>query len=507
MKKNIIICSIFLYLIVACSAKKKYTNYVNSEKEKLKKEVVISNSEKLTEEEVPKELVNTKLPKVSLYDKLPKKVNLKPFLTEAKDQGDRHTCAYFAFCGLLEAAYKKKHKKDINLSEEYLISVSQGKFYGANESCSIITVASSYLRNGIVEEDAFPYQPSWTNYGFPYYKYRNMDSIPSNAYKQYKPKEIYSNTLNSHYNILVVRGLPNTLNVLAKDSLPVIGVFIMTKDRYSHYDSINGPLKKTTYSEIKNFNEKTGEIKFEIPKSYKIIAKDTLFEKNINEENWENHFMLITGYDKDLERLYLKNSWGKSFGEDGFGFITFSEYKENQRYGYYLDSEFDVKVFEDTARKSSEIKIEEEAIKTNFTKDGALEIQFTGKIQTIPYKSLLIEHKIFELNSAQNSMNYDVTKATAFNVNKNISKPLDDHYLRTYWNSLSDKTKDNFIWTTEKPLKSRLNKQKIKTLLNQYNPNNSYFVCTTITTYDDAKNKVELKRVWTSLEFKDLIRN
>lgn len=500
MKYRLIFCIGIVYLLIACSVKKQYNNYVISEKEKLKKEVTISDSEKVSDGVINIETVAPKLSTSPIYDALPKSLNLKPFLTEVKNQGSRYTCAYFAFCGFLEAVYKKKYKKDINLSEEYLISLNQGNFYGASETCAINSVATTYLKHGIVEENTLPYQPTWTNYGFPYHKYRNIDSIPANAYKSNKPKEIYSNIPFKNINLEAVRGLPRTLNVLVKDSLPVIGIFIFTKDRYSHYDSINGSLKKTTYSDIRNLDDKTGEIKFEIPKSYKVVANDTIFENYIDEDNWENHFMLITGYDKDIERIYFKNSWGKSFGEDGYGFISFSEFKKSKWFSYRLIPESDIQLFEDSIPKSNEIKIEEEALQTKYTKEGTLEILFTGKIQTIPYKSLLIEHKIYELDATQKSLDNDISKAKVFTLNENNSKTLDDNYIRTYWNSLSDKTKDNFIWTTHQPLKSKLSKQKMKTFLNQYNPDNNYYICTTITTYDDLNENVVLKRIWTPIK-------
>jgi Papain family cysteine protease len=502
MNYRLLVLSSIIYLVAACSTKKKYTNFVKIEKEKLIKEVVVSNNVKLPEEDVSAEPVVSNVFKTSIYDALPKSFNLKPFLTEAKSQDFRNTCGYFAFCGLLEAAYAKKYKKNINLSEEYLIALHQGNFYGANETCAINSVIATYSNYGIVPESSYPYQPKWSEYGFPYHYYRNKDSIPAKAYLTNKPDKIHKTSNYYHNSISATRGLTKILKTLVNDSLPLISVFIFTKDRYDHFDSENGSFKKTTFSEIKNLNEKTGEIKFEIPKLYKVIANDTTFQNYIEENQWENHFMLITGYDKDLERIYFKNSWGKSFGDDGYGFISFSEFKKRERYSYHLTPEFILNVFEEASPKAIENNIEGEEIQTNYTKEGALEILFTGKIETIPYKSLLIEHKIYELEATDKGLENDFTKAKVFTLNVDNSKMVEDKYIRTYWNSLSDRTKDQYIWTNENPLKSRLSKQKMKTFLNQYNPSNRYFVCSTITTYDDVNNTVELRRIWTPLEIK-----
>jgi hypothetical protein len=394
MKYRLIFCCGILYLAFACSAKKKYNNFVKIEKEKLIKEVVASNKEKLPEEEFSEKTLAPEPSKNSVYDTLPNSFNLRPFLTEAKAQGSRNTCAYFVFCGLLEALYQKKYKKTINFSEEYLIALRQDAFYGADETCSINSVFETYNSYGIVPENSYPYQPIWTDYGFPYHQYRKLESNPANAYKSNKPDKIYTTPDNEENNIMQSNSFVSVLAYLTKRSLPVIGVFILTKDRYDHYDSENGPITKTTFGEIRNIDDKTGEFKFEIPKLYKVVNKDTIFQNNIIEEEWDNHFMLITGYDKELKRLYFRNSWGKSFGDEGYGFITFSEFKERLVDSYRLTPKFILNVFEEDNAKAADINIEGEEVETNYTKDGGLQILFTGNIETIPNKSLLIEHKI-----------------------------------------------------------------------------------------------------------------
>ncbi|MCS7069825.1 MAG: peptidase C1, partial [Meiothermus sp.] len=51
---------------------------------------------------------------------LPSAVDLTPFQTPVKDQGERGTCTAFAVVGALEAAYKRAYNLTLDLSEEFL---------------------------------------------------------------------------------------------------------------------------------------------------------------------------------------------------------------------------------------------------------------------------------------------------------------------------------------------------------------------------------------------------
>lgn len=432
------------------------------------------------------------------YDTFPVRLDLRPFQTSVKNQGSRSTCSYFTFCALLESYFKIKFGKEYNLSEEYLIGINQKNTYGLIENCSADFPEIAYRNYGIVTEDRWPYQPSWYSYGFPYYPYRNLDSVPakelkSNRMPDYKKEKPVIFEMNSMFR--AATGVRKALQALSKDSLPFIATLILTTDQYLHCDSFNGKPFKTTFNYQKNVNLKTGEFKFEVPAIYKIVGKDTFFIKEIEENKWDNHFVLVTGYDREEEVFYFKNSWDSTFGDQGYGFIRFSQFRRRLRYFIKLAPNLNLPLPAEPLEIPKKVTVNNVKININQDPSKNLEIKLEADIKGIGNHNLLIKQT---LCSYSDSSHVEKDSAKPIILSTTDSILLGDKYLRCAWHTPFETIGTDLLWPHQNPLTMQLNLAQTQPMMKQIQQQNKKLVLrTTFTMFNDLQNEVELMRVWT----------
>jgi C1A family cysteine protease len=51
------------------------------------------------------------------------------------------------------------------------------------------------------------------------------------------------------------------------------------------------------------------------------------------------HAVLLVGYDDDAERFIFKNSWGETWGRDGYGFLPYSYIVEHALAAHVFSNE------------------------------------------------------------------------------------------------------------------------------------------------------------------------
>ena len=231
---------------------------------------------------------------------LPNIVDLKDIMTSVKDQDARGTCSFFVSIGLVEAAIKKELKKDVNLSEEFLnYDVKSKGSWPTIEAGDIIANLITAINNdgGFLLERDWPYQPTWFSKGEICENYDPNDSkAPSNCFSHNAPSEsvLYKKIAGNNFKLVTLE-LHNTNDIIKTiaSGTPI---------------SVNAPVHK--YFGWNN----EGRFLYDESMRQKCISapKDCGF-----------HSMILTGYDLSKEIFYFKNSWGKSWGNKGYGTIPF----------------------------------------------------------------------------------------------------------------------------------------------------------------------------------------
>lgn len=207
-------------------------------------------------------LIKAYLPKA---EPLPKSIDYTDDMTEVGDQGAEGTCVGWACAnGCKEYQEMIDYGERVRLSPRFLYDECKKLDGFPNEEGTSIAVAMKVLRNiGVCREIYYPYYGSMNN-SIPIYKDANK------------------------YRIL-------------------------------------------TYARISNL----GELKASLVKFGPCVAGVEVFNgfmqtKNgyvpipaVGEESLGGHAICIVGYNDDLEVVKFKNSWGKDWGEEGYGYLSY----------------------------------------------------------------------------------------------------------------------------------------------------------------------------------------
>lgn len=203
-------------------------------------------------------------------------VDLRYFFTPVKDQGKRNTCVAFA----ATAGHEYLRKDGIDLSEEFLYwgcKRIDGQFL---DNGTTLCSAISTLKNlGQAKEENWPYDPE--------YVISPQTYFPSNE------AEIEASGNKVEYG----------------ERIP-IDINIVQKKIEEGYAIIIGVL---LYKEF--FEPQNGLIEY--PK--KITS---IFGK---------HAILVVGWNSSIANgvLIIRNSWGESWGVNGYGFLTYEYFIKN----------------------------------------------------------------------------------------------------------------------------------------------------------------------------------
>ncbi len=233
----------------------------------------------------------------SLLKDLPKLVDLSQDMTPAKSQADRGTCTIFSTIGLVEATIKKDLGMEVNLSEEYMnYSSKQQGSYQSTEGSVISVNAKAINLDGMLLEEDWAYQASWFRKGFPCASFKATDSsAPPICFSHNKP-----NTLAQDRKIIAKN---IRFSVIYKNTNAIIN-FLATYKRPLLL-SVNVNFNGWPSTGVTDYNEKLRQ---------ECLALTA---------NCGGHSIVLTGYDMDKRVFMFKNSWGKKWGNNGFGTIPF----------------------------------------------------------------------------------------------------------------------------------------------------------------------------------------
>ncbi len=232
-----------------------------------------------------------------------KVVDLRPYQSSVKDQKDRNTCAYFAITALVESAIKYKFNKEYDISEQFQISYGK-EFYNESvdkEFGDTYEIAMNFKnQNFFVKEEDAPYQTSLFEKGMICESY---DPFGANA-----PKVCFSH---------------GPIQWRELDTVKVDGLRV---EWISGMWSIGKTRAQIIQQHMDRFESVAITVKVYPPNwdtaTVTYTADD---DANCTNGNYEcaGHAVLLTGYDDVREVFFFKNSWGESWGNEGYGEISF----------------------------------------------------------------------------------------------------------------------------------------------------------------------------------------
>jgi C1A family cysteine protease len=201
---------------------------------------------------------------------------------EVEDQGDYGSCVgWAAVRGLREWMYWKQTGKKVRLSVRFVWMAAKEtdhfeiNSFVANAGTSLKTAFKVMSKYGVPEDKYYPY----TN-----------ELISFTSLKQ--KREFFYNA--SRYRIFNYYMLAN--NEMRKFHLANVGPFVATVPVNTNWQG---------------------------------VGADGTIPENKQGDELGGHAVLVVGYDEETQRFKFKNSWGKAWGNKGFGYFSFN-YAENK---------------------------------------------------------------------------------------------------------------------------------------------------------------------------------
>lgn len=248
-------------------------------------------------------------------DRFPLKFDILSNQTGIKDQGERGSCAYFSAAAMIENAFMAKQGSNVNLSEEFLILITKKiKKWDTNDEAS--NAANNILAAkelGILLERDYPYHMSWFKKNLPCEKYKSTDTTaPKNCFShdgiiKYNDHGIQSRLIKLKNLQLdqIYNHQTNIMNAIYTDGTGVLVSLPV------HPDGWGGDLGYVTY------NDKMRKECIETP------------------DLCGGHSVLLVGFDRETRRFIFKNSWGKTWGKEGYGSLSFEYVVKYSDYYHY----------------------------------------------------------------------------------------------------------------------------------------------------------------------------
>ena len=394
---------------------------------------------------------------------LPRSINLKSEMSPVKNQGSRGTCTFFSTAAMLEAIVKKDMKVDVNFSEEYMNYATKSLGYFRDDEGSVVLYNIYGVRNaGLMLENDSSYQPTWFDKGLPCEKFKATDSFaPATCFSHNKPDE------------------ESMKKVISADAIEFAGIDKDTNEIIRFLAEEKRPLTMGIVVNFEGWSD-NGDVYYD----------ETLRAQCLKDESkCGGHSVLITGYDLDKKVFYFKNSWGKEWGQEGYGTITMNtvdRYAGNDFYSGKLKADLiipDEKLLTPVVVKSmtSTSKRENDSLSVNVS------AEISGAKGNLIYMSSFIVKK--------NDPNVEISDATAGLVPLNPDEVAasEEQYIRAI-HYITDPKSDTLKWTDEAPMTLNFMKGTENSVKKAMDSTEERLLRTTIYIHTDVDSWKVLKR-------------
>ncbi|MEC8623830.1 MAG: C1 family peptidase [Bdellovibrionota bacterium] len=338
----------------------------------------------------------------------PKFLDLRKFHTPVKDQGSRGSCAYFSAAALAENAIKKYQGDEVNISEEYLIKLGKGLFGRfAGDDGSVAYYNLFDLKEGFGLEKDFPYQYNWFKRGLPCQNYDEKDpNTPAACFSHLAPTKEEQEMAIPFEGLEIVSLEPSAENIAAwmasYDQSVIVGL----------------PVNK------KGWNGETGYVTHN-----EQLRQECLKNKDL----CGGHSIVLTGYNLRNRTFTFKNSWGKDWGQNGYGTIPFgyiNSYMQGNPVVAYLTQKVDLPSNHQTSLPSPTFNNLKYSLNTNDGDGRFLTLNLFGNIK----------HRSNHIISISSTFTYNDYGEEGY---PNVV-PVPPKYKKRYGKFLSDSFHENF---------------------------------------------------------------
>ncbi len=198
------------------------------------------------------------------------KVDLRPYFTPVKNQGQLGACSSFAMVAIFEYILKKNRALDNDLSEAFVYHYAHQREQSAtDDGTSLYNNIVALRTEGVCLESLCPYSDQETEEPSP-------EAINDAIHRRFR-KALNVKKDIQHLKAAIAQGYPVAVSVKIFDSFSPVAGFI----------------PRPTQDEIE-------------------------------EDHCGNHAMVLCGYSDDEKVFIARNSWGTRFGDNGYCYLPYS---------------------------------------------------------------------------------------------------------------------------------------------------------------------------------------
>ncbi len=259
----------------------------------------------------------------------PDTVDLRPLFPPIKDQGARNTCAFFAATALVEALQTRLTGVVTPLSEQFLAYVTKTQVTETiGEEASLFDAMMMAQKYGVCPESYWPYNSvSWLASGQRCAEYGSVDKdskyyhvarrdTPISCFAQERPPQA---------------AFEKAASIASQISPKVTDQVMFPPAKWERDKTDDRRAKLLVRRLARGGNPVVLTVKFaastqgwgasgvlSLPEE--LVGRDDLDE---DESPIGNHFIVICGYDLNRRVFMFRNSWGESWGDRGYGMLSF----------------------------------------------------------------------------------------------------------------------------------------------------------------------------------------
>lgn len=219
---------------------------------------------------------------------------LSDIQTPVKNQKKRDTCAYFAVSALVESQMKKLTGEDYDISEEF--EVFRHKV--ANAWRPEVEFGNTYDILQSIKSDMFVYEEAQLPYQAESPDFTKPFSAEQTAFYDLRKQKVPSVQIRS-------LGMKQLTQMFVRRSWSEHVINEIKQDR---------PVVVTLNVAIPHINDEKGTF---------TMTPEIAAQCDSKAIPCGGHAILLMGYDDERQVFMFKNSWGPTWGNSGYGYVTF----------------------------------------------------------------------------------------------------------------------------------------------------------------------------------------